>query len=278
MTSAEPFDNPLIPNARLRQMYLAMLRTRLLEESLPAKQRAWTTGLEACLVAPAIGLDAGDLVVDAISGPVVRFLRGSSLESIASPGKRSRRSALFAEAGQASSLPAPAGSAERLWAALGAAAAMRMAGWREDGQRGVAAVYLKPGEGSPALRRSVFGYAAEHLLPMLFIVLPAAQQGAAAVIGKAAHAAGIPVMGVDRDDAVALYRVAQESIGRARAGGGPAVIECVPYVIEGARKRQQTADPVGVIERYILDRALVTPEWIARERRALASRLPGPVH
>jgi TPP-dependent pyruvate/acetoin dehydrogenase alpha subunit len=284
MSDAGPFENPLIPNARLRQMYLAMLRARRLEESLPPKQRAWTAGLEACLVAPAIGLDSGDLIVDAISGPVIRFLRGATLESIMSPGKRGRRPALRSQAGDASSLPAPAGSADRLWAAVGAAAGLNAtmpageaSGIRER-NRAVAVIYLKSGDGSPASLRNIFGYAAEHLLPTVFVLMPASGRPAASASAKAASACGIPAMGVDQNDAVALYRVAQESIGRGRAGGGPAMIECVPYFLTSGRTRGKTADPIRVIEQYILDRALVTPEWIARETRGLASRLRRPVH
>ena len=272
----EAYENPLIPHARLREMYLAMLRARRLEESLPPKQRAWTAGLEACLVSPAINLLASDVISDAVSGATVRFLRGGSLNSILSPAGRARKPDLFAGAGLARALPCPADPAERLWAAIGAGLAIA----RKDksGECGVALVYLRAGEGSPALRRRLFAFAAEHAVPAVFIVLPARKGRLEGSTTGAARKSGMPVIPVDVADAVAIYRVAQESIGRARAGGGPAAIECVPFVVKGQNDGEKTADPLANIERYILERSVVTSGWIRSQSRALASRLPVPVH
>lgn len=267
-------------------MYLAMLRARRMEESLPPKQRAWTTGLEACLVAPVLDLGPRDVVADALTGSTIRFLRGSSLDSTLQPGGRTRRTPVFAEAGKGAALAADGSPAERLWRALGAAAALGATAMRTEGggtQRCVAVIYLRAGEGSPALRRSLLAYAAEHLLPAVFVALPRPGPVMASSLAGVARESAVPTIAVDRSDAVAIYRVAQESIGRARAGGGPALIECVPFVPERTQgpakvKERKTTDPLTIIERYILARALVTPEWISRESRTLASRLPRPVH
>ena len=62
-TSPAAFENPLIPNAKLRQIYRAVLHARVLGESLPASQRRITHGLEAALVSTSIDLLAGDLDV-----------------------------------------------------------------------------------------------------------------------------------------------------------------------------------------------------------------------
>lgn len=271
------FENPLIPNARLRELYLAMLRARRVEESLPPKQRAWTTGLEACLIAPTIGLVRPDVISDALAGTTVRFLRGSSLESAINPQRKPRRAGLFAGAGVGTALPHPTDLPDRLWAAIGAALAVGTAVASTDSERPVAVVYLRSDQGSPALRRKVFAFAAEHLVPAVFVVLPPRKRHAPGTT-LAATKSGLPVMAVDHADAVAIYRVAQECIGRARAGGGPALIECVPFVLKGQNRAGETGDPLANIERYILERSIVTPEWIRRESRALASRIPRPVH
>ena len=82
-------------------------------------------------------------------------------------------------------------------------------------------VYVLPDEVPAALWRKALTFAAEQELPVVFVVLPA--HGASAKArstrlrseraGPGLRRAGHPV---DADDAVAIYRVAQESIGRAR--------------------------------------------------------------
>ena len=52
------WENPLIPNARLRQMYRAMMRLRGLARALPAKGRDGL-GMEACLVSTSVDLGPG---------------------------------------------------------------------------------------------------------------------------------------------------------------------------------------------------------------------------
>jgi TPP-dependent pyruvate/acetoin dehydrogenase alpha subunit len=73
---------------------------------------------------------------------------------------------------------------------------------------------------------------------------------------------------------VAIYRVSQESIGHARSGGGPALIECVPYALPaGQSRRRSAADGIGGLEQYMLPRKVVTSAWIDRETKAFAKRL-----
>jgi TPP-dependent pyruvate/acetoin dehydrogenase alpha subunit len=73
---------------------------------------------------------------------------------------------------------------------------------------------------------------------------------------------------------VAIYRVAQESIGHARIGGGPALIECEPFVVAGtADKPGRKADAIAVLERYLLERRIATRAWVGRESKSFAKRL-----
>ncbi len=57
---------------------------------------------------------------------------------------------------------------------------------------------------------------------MVFVVLPARGAKRAGGVTALALECGVPAIPVDADDAVAIFRVAQESIGRARIGGGVA--------------------------------------------------------
>jgi len=305
------YENPLIPNARLRQIYLAMLRARLLERALPAARRGHAVadaskghavghavglpGLEACLVSTSVDLGPGDLVSDALAGGVVEFLRGAALATVLRPGRVSRKRGPGkpdADCGAAASLPSGPGTAVRLWAAMGAAAGLRAAAAvakiiaKADGstakQAGVAVVYLRSSEAPAALLRKVVTFAAERELPAIFVLLPPTRvrRGDAAKTGGASALAlrsGVPGIAVDAHDAVAIYRVAQESIGRARAGGGAALIECIPFVLSGPagqrKPAEDEADPIAGLERHMLQRGVATRAWMERAARSFAGRL-----
>jgi TPP-dependent pyruvate/acetoin dehydrogenase alpha subunit len=288
-------ENPLIPNARLRQIYLAMMQARMLEKALPAARRVHAAagyatgiaGMEACLVSAAVDLGPGDLVSDALCGGVVEYLRGMGLGWVLrAESKKVKRGAQgpLADCGGAAALPGAPGIAERLWAAMGAAEALKSAaalakkgakaGDEASVQRSVVVAYVRPGEATTAVWRTALEYAAVQLLPVVFVVMPGA--GAAKVSGVSALArrCGVPGMAVDGHDAVAIYRVAQESIGRARMGGGAVLMECVPFVLHGgAAKPNSKPDAIAAIEQYMLQRGVVTRRWMEREARRFARSL-----
>ena len=64
-----------------------------------------------------------------------------------------------------------------------------------------------------------------------------------------------PVITVDAHDIVAIYRVAQESIARAR-DGGPTLIVCVPCATEGS-----LANALTNMERYLAGKKLFEASW-----------------
>ena len=65
-----------------------------------------------------------------------------------------------------------------------------------------------------------------------------------------------PVITVDAHDVVAVYRVAQESIARVREGGGPALIACMAYSLNGA-----PVNAVASMERYLTGKKLFSDRW-----------------
>lgn len=292
------FENPLIPNARLRQIYLAMVQARLLGNAL-AKRRLGENmlGLEACLASTSVDLGPGDFVSDALLGGTVDFLRGKSfryvaggtvkvpcdvtLESVLRPNGMVSKRGLKADCGAPSRLPAIPGHEARIWSALGIALSLKTqhayerAKTKTNADGGVVVVYARPGEISPLIWRKALAFAAEQLLPVLFVVLPSVRAKAnAGAMCAVAHRSGIPGMAVDAGDAVALYRVAQEAIGRARIGGGAALMECVPFVLEGTKSRAQgPADAIAGLEAYMLGRGVGTRQWMAREAKACARRI-----
>jgi hypothetical protein len=266
------WENPLMPNVRLRQIYLAMMQSRTVARALPSRQRS-TIGLEASLVSSAIDLIPGDLVSDVLGGAVIDFLRGMP------QSRKGKKRALAADCGAAGRLPGKPGSAERVWTAVGAAAALQSLSTAT--QTGVVVLYLLPGELPSALLKKVLLFAHGSKLPLLCVVLPdigsKTGTGSSRKTGQArdlARQCGVPAIPADADDAVAIYRVSQESIGHARSGGGPALIECVPYALPaGQARRGPATDGIGGLEQYMLPRKVVSRGWIDRETKAFARRL-----
>jgi hypothetical protein len=273
--SGAAFDNPLMPNARLRQMYLAMLKARELARLFPRRRGdQGTAGLEACLVSPTVDLGPGDLVSDVLSGGAVDFLRGATLAAAMQPGLVAKKRGVHADCGQAARLINPIDIVERVWSVLGAAAALKALAphAKEDAEAqpaGVVVFYLLPDQLPTALLRKALTFAREKALPVLFVVLPAPPpkeaKGTTSSTSSIAQRCGVPGMPVDAHDAVAIYRVAQEAIGHARIGGGPALIESMQFIVEGSKKRGQVNDAVSGLEQYILQRRVATQAWMDRE-------------
>jgi TPP-dependent pyruvate/acetoin dehydrogenase alpha subunit len=87
------YENPLVPNGKLRQMYVAMAEARVLEEHVAGLQRRLKgakgrrkvdsiRGQEACRVSTAIDLGPGDLVSDSQIGVVMDLLTGAKVSSL----------------------------------------------------------------------------------------------------------------------------------------------------------------------------------------------------
>jgi TPP-dependent pyruvate/acetoin dehydrogenase alpha subunit len=146
----------------------------------------------------------------------------------------------------------------------------------------VVVVYALVDEVPAALWKKALRFAADQELPVVFVVLPPARErgGKARAAAKAggvsalALSCGVPAIVVDADDAVAIYRVAQESIGHARIGGGAALMECVPFVLKGAAgKVRVTQDAIAGLERTMLQRGVAARAWMEREAKAFAKRI-----
>jgi TPP-dependent pyruvate/acetoin dehydrogenase alpha subunit len=260
--SAATGENPLVPHLVLRQIYEKMLHARLLEERVSAaslktkngaakgSKRAADSGRgqEACRVAVVQGLVEGDLVAEAHRGPVMAFLLGVEL----------RRA--LKDDGVGGALPFVASARDRLHGTLGAAMALRAMK-----SRGVVVTYVKRGEVDAKVWKDVLSVASQQILPMIFVVLPALAKGAKsserATVSKLAKGCQVPGIAVEASDAIALYRVAQESLGRIRGGGGPVLIECITYQLQGERKGK-ISDPLAEMRKHLLERGAAQKDWI----------------
>ncbi len=147
-----------------------------------------------------------------------------------------------------------------------------------------------------------------HQLPVVFVcennqyAISIHQRREVPVPDVATKAAGygMPGMVVDGNDIFAVYQAARAALDRARAGGGPTLLECKTYRFrphsnaDDDRKYRSEAevaewrarDPIARLERYVLEHGLATEDQIADMRRTLqaevdqaileAERAPGP--
>jgi TPP-dependent pyruvate/acetoin dehydrogenase alpha subunit len=251
LSVTKPFENPLIPNKKLRQLFVAMVEMRALDEHVARAQRGVkarrplgsTRGEEACRVSIGIELVAGDLVSDAAVS-VGMGLSGRQLPWIEDV-------------------------TDRLRMALGGALAFKTLK-----QANVVAAFVREGDVSNGVWRRVLGLASKFELPMIFVVLPRgrgkkAKRREAGDLSGLARRCGVPGIPVDASDAVALYRVAQESLGRMRGGDGPVLVECVTFAAKGGG----VVDPLVQMREFLLGRRVCSEAWIDRAGEAVARQI-----
>jgi TPP-dependent pyruvate/acetoin dehydrogenase alpha subunit len=276
------YENPLVPNAKLRQMYVAMAEARVLDEHIAGMQKKAKArrklgsirGQEAIRVSTAIDLGPGDLVSDSQVGVVMDLLGGAKVNSLLQrvaelgSGKKVRG----AKRGGVSArvLPWVDDADERLRLAMGAALSFKTLG-----QANVVIAYVRHGEVGRGVWRKLLGLAAKLELPVIFVILPAATGDKTdGIVNLSARSArwGVPGIPVDAGDAVGLYRVAQESLGRTRGGDGPVLIECLAYGANGSARRAPV-DPLVQIKVSLLERRVCTEAWMERARDGMLRRI-----
>lgn len=240
-------ENPLIPHARMRALYRGLVELRTLGERLPRTDRV-PKGLEACWAGTAIDLHETDLTSDRAAQATPAFLRGIAVRTGTGAPKRAELQALLADRTK----PFAGTPSDRLFCSIGVATALKA-----SASEAIALAYVRDRELTAADWKRVLRVAAEGDLPLVIVTTGATE--------TPASSRTTPVIPVDASDAVAIYRVAQETLLRARAEGGTAVIECV----------RTGADPVAVLAGQLLTKRIASSAWLAgveaRTRAALAS-------
>ncbi len=268
-------ESSLVPNSTLLRMYAGMLESRLLEEKLRKRDgkaaRPHVRGQEACRVSALLDLGTEDFSSDLYGSVTAAFVRGEPLERLAKhrPGANSALAGLLPE------LPE---TRDRLQQAMGVAVALKRLKLKQ-----VVVLFARTDEVKSTAWLPHLHQAARLELPMLFVLLPnvtgktgfKVEPASAPGFSARATAAGVSGIPVDASDAIALYRVAQESLGRARAGGGPALMECIPFVLEGKKSRKKAAlpDAVTVLAGTLLRRKICDQSWMDGIAAAVQDRL-----
>ena len=284
-------ENPLVPNAKLRQMYLAMTEARVLDEYVAGLQKRGKSikrfkglkgrgrldsirGQEACRISTAIDLGPGDLVSDSQAGVVMDLLAGAKVSSLLKrlaelgSGKNAKGVRLGGTSGRL--LPWIDDAGERLKMAMGAALSFKTLG-----RANVVVAYVRHGEVGKAVWRQVLELAGKLELSVIFVILPVAKGAKRNGVGNLSQKTarwGVPGIPVDAGDAVALYRVAQESLGRTRGGDGPVLIECVAHRMAGSGGAA-SGDPLVQMREFLLGRKVCTKTWLERAGDGLRRRI-----
>ncbi len=245
---SKAYESPLISHARMRAMYRGLVEVRAL---LGRKRGA--RGLEAAWVATAMDLQDGDLASDAGSAgeaALLAYIRAIGARDAAGAPRASDVKQIRRELLHPQPESFPGSESDRLIYSAGAAMALKTA----EEERVVMAYTGKAGMSAKEWRR-VLAVMSQEGLPLVLMALPGASDvDLDAIARKAAPAQDrvIPVIPVDGGDVVALYRVAQETIGRARAGGGAAIITAVDLA----------TDPVKLLGTQLVKKGICTERWV----------------
>ncbi|NTU85186.1 MAG: thiamine pyrophosphate-dependent dehydrogenase E1 component subunit alpha, partial [Chloroflexales bacterium] len=153
------------------------------------------------------------------------------------------------------------------------------------GEPRVAMAFFGDGGASEGLAHEALNWAAVFQLPMVVICennqfaysTPLSRQMRVEHIAERAAAYGMPGTVVDGNDFGAVYQAAGEAVARARAGGGPALIECktmrmrghaihdnMAYVPKELLAEWERRDPLAQLEALLRARGLLDDEALAR--------------
>jgi len=275
----------LISGEKLIALYAAMVQCRMIAERSAvwmaqgriARDLHSVVGHEAAIAGIAADLTPEDTLrpshIDLLAG----FLKGRPLESLlaslAAPanGHGQRPFSHAGNGAAAASLIAPsARPAHLLQAACDAARAHKASSTGK-----VAVAFLSGAETQLDWWRETLPFAGRHELPVLFAWLntdddepdSTAAETRFEAIAEEALTHGVPAIAVGINDVVAVYRVASESIARARLGRGPTLIECRPHRLlhDGGVAQKNSVpldahDPLRNMERYLAAKRLFTAE------------------
>ncbi|GBC85391.1 Pyruvate dehydrogenase E1 component subunit alpha [bacterium HR11] len=296
----DPTLEPDLPADFLWRAFEGMLTVRAIDERMLMLQRQGriafygaATGQEAAVVGSGLALAPQDWVFPALREVGVALLRGYSLQDLAHQLFGTRDDILKGR-------QMPCHYSDRrvhhvAWSscvgnqvpqAVGAAMAARYLG-----DPVVVMAYLGDGATSEGDFHVAMNFAAVFRAPVVFfcqnnqwaISVPVSRQTASETIAVKAVAYGMEGVRVDGNDLLAVYQVTRRAVEKARAGGGPTLIEAFTYRI-GAHstsddpsryrnpeevERWRQRDPIERFRRYLIRKGL----WDADREQALVQRI-----
>ncbi|HEY1985101.1 MAG TPA: thiamine pyrophosphate-dependent enzyme [Terracidiphilus sp.] len=268
---AEKNGFTLISNDKLLALYTNLLKIRMIATQQPLSNGRMGSlkGREAGTVGVTIDLGSEDIVSCAGHSLVPGFLKAASIETrlhaLGTDGMQPRDSSAHSRNGAAERNGSrPTGSIQpMLHTVLGAALA------NKTGKNGnIAVVFNFDGENEAW--NQAMQIATLHGLPIIFLNQPIGKPARAErtrTIDTSRNVTEIPYfpgITVDGHDVVAVYRVANEAISRARHGRGPTLIECKAFRLTSDKgtnglvtHRRHALDSVVNMETYLRNKGLL---------------------
>jgi acetoin:2,6-dichlorophenolindophenol oxidoreductase subunit alpha len=292
-----------LDSSKLKELYSTMLKCRMIAEKarLLVKQGNLsgdlfsTTGQEATEVGALIDLLAEDCIAPGRRDCTASFIRGMPLKLIFAQlyARQAGRvdgfsSVLLRRHGQLSMIAPSFSLSAQLNIATGAAWAAR-----RHGKPNVAVTFSGDDSVSLGFWRDALNFSVAHKLPVVHVVHNNAGEGSISArvslpgtdSATSSQRASLPTFTVDGNDVVAVYRVAQEAIRRARQGYGPALIECQTYRwcsqletdsaknLPSAVELEHSADPLSLMEAYLKQERLWSDRWKRKLMESVAKEL-----
>jgi pyruvate dehydrogenase E1 component alpha subunit len=221
----------------MRRMYSMMVLCRLFDTKAINLQRtgrlgtyAPCTGHEATHVAVGAAMRTDDVLCPVYREYGTQIWRGVTLTEILTYWAGDERGTNFAVPREDFPWCVPIGS--QTPHATGIAMAFKI---RQ--QPRCVVVYIGDGGTSQGAFHEAVNMAGAQRLPVVFVVVnngwaisvPAAQQTAAQTFAQKGLGNGVPGVQVDGNDLIAMRKVIEECLARARSGEGPTVVEAVTY-------------------------------------------------
>ncbi len=275
-------SNPLISDAKLKQLYSTMLQCRLLSEradelrGVKGKAAPVFVG-EAAAVGAALDLRRDDWLLPLQNDVLGKFVKGMPLASIFSKLLANETNKVPASHQAVAPdlttnhspfhiVPSAANPAAQLNLASGVALAL------QAGKSGnIVIAFCGDTSDSGPRWQEALRFAARHCLPLLVLVharvsaktASAKKEKAFTSLLSDGNPCELPVIPVDANDVVAIYRVAYESIHKARHGGGPTLIQTIslPHWPGTKAGPGKYPDAIAKMEAHLAAKGLFSPSW-----------------
>jgi pyruvate dehydrogenase E1 component alpha subunit/2-oxoisovalerate dehydrogenase E1 component alpha subunit len=299
---------PRLPRERMVDLYRQMVTVRIMDTRMLALQRQGRIGFygtckgqEAATVGSGAAMEASDWVFPALREGAVLLMRGYPLElyvaqmmGCALDPTHGRQMPCHFSSGEHHFVSLSSVIGTQIPQAMGAAWAAKI-----KGDRTVVLGYMGDGATSSTDFHCALTFAGVHKVPCVFfcqnnqfaISVPFSKQTASDGIAVKAKEYGLPGVAVDGNDVLAVYRATREAVDRARAGGGPTLIEAITYRLEGhsssddpTRYRDEAVarqwaqrDPIVRFRRYLELEGLVSEELDEQIHAEMKARIDAAI-
>jgi TPP-dependent pyruvate/acetoin dehydrogenase alpha subunit len=265
----------LISDAKLKQLYATMVQCRLLTERVcrlrgqprSAGLYAASIGQEAIATGCAIDLQPEDTIALAPHDAIAALVKGVPLADIVAQ--------IYARATAHRQSPNIIMPSATQGTQLGLATSTALANKKKK-KGNVVVAFSDKATTTLGCWHEALELAANKSLPIIFVVEDNPQTVPGFKARKEendptekARSYGFPIIPVDANDVVAVYRVACESVERVRQGGSPVLVEGKAYHLSSQTKRRvansmarrSERDPLLHMERYLRVKGLFDRRW-----------------